>query len=183
MQAHAAGDRPSAATIVSELLLMRRRWRAARTLTTGRFLTESPTATTDAETFEEVRFAAAPDDPRLPLASASEYHMGSLSSLVEEPLDAPLLSPRGRAGAAAASRLAHSHRRTVSDGSVIVESSLRNSIRMTPSLGGGGNGGGAKVGSLDDLPSATDGGGRASSESNLAVGGMPADDELEQSYQ
>ena len=87
---HDPSRRPSANTVVSELLLMRRRWRANRTLDSGRFLMSPGSAPSVAseESFLGARFAAA-DDDRKPFDQGSGHSMGSLSNLSQAGVDAP----------------------------------------------------------------------------------------------
>ena len=140
---HEPTQRPSAAKIADELLLMRRRWRVNRTLQSGRFLTSEEDAgqTASEESFVNARFQ--PEIGRTgPMpGSGSDYNMGSLSGLAElESGDKPVLSPRRKSG----------HRRALSEGSALrrvdplpLGLALPDSEGSSSRGGGGGGGGGA----------------------------------------
>lgn len=94
-------ERPTAPELLDELILMRRRWNANRTLESGKFVGDDQVKLND-ESFKETRFGAANTDRQGP-GAASGYSMGSLSQMPDT-----TLSPK------------RGHRRSKSDGEALV---------------------------------------------------------------
>lgn len=111
--------RPTAADVVHELVLMRRRWQANRTLDEGRFVPTAVARDTSEDDFADVRFAG-PEPPRQRLSSSSMHSMGSLSRLSgQDTLSSSLArSTLGCAGSRGRSR---SHNRAMSEGHIAID--------------------------------------------------------------